>query len=275
MARGLARLGGRAVADRRPAGDQRGPVAGPGGLDGRRHRLRIVAVDRRRVPAVGLEALDLVVGDRERGRPVDRDAVVVEQHDQAAQPQVPGERRGLVADPLHEAAVAGDDIGVMIDRAVAEAGVEHAFAQRHADRVGQPLAQRAGRGLDTRRVAVFRVARRLAAELAEILDLLQGHGLVAGQVEQAVEQHGAVARREHEAVPVGPVRRGGIEPEEAREQDRRHVRHAERHPGVARLGPLDRVHRQGANRVGHILVIRLRRRRRSGGAHCVHVKSVP
>ena len=49
------------------------------------------------------------------------------------------------------------------------------------------------------------------SELAETLDLLDPHALVAGQVEQRVEQHRAMAGRQHEAVAVRPARVGGIE----------------------------------------------------------------
>ena len=55
------------------------------------------------------------------------------------------------------------------------------------------------------------MARRHRAELAEVLDLLDRHGLVAEQMQQRIEQHRAVAGRQHEAVAVGPVRIGRIE----------------------------------------------------------------
>ena len=62
-------------------------------------------------------------------------------------------------------------------------------------------------------MAVFRVAGGLGAELTELLQLLDRHVRVAGQIEQRVEQHRAVAGREHEAVAVGPLRLLGIEAE--------------------------------------------------------------
>ena len=46
---------------------------------------------------------------------VDRDPVVVEDADQPAEAEVAGQRGRLVADALHEAAVAGDDVGVVVD----------------------------------------------------------------------------------------------------------------------------------------------------------------
>jgi hypothetical protein len=44
-----------------------------------------------------------------------------------------------------------------------------------------------------------------AAQLPEVLQLLDGEA-VAGQVQQRVEEHGAVTGAENEAVAIGPVR---------------------------------------------------------------------
>ena len=61
---------------------------------------------------------------------------------------MPGQPDRLVADALHQTAVAGDDIGVVIDQIVAEPRIQQALGHRHADRVGEALAERAGGGLD-------------------------------------------------------------------------------------------------------------------------------
>ena len=81
------------------------------------------------------------------------------------------------------------------------------FGQRHAHGVGQALAERAGGGLDARRDADFRMARRLAVQLAEVAQLAHRQ-VVAGEVQQRVQQHRAVAVGQHEAVAVGPLRVG-------------------------------------------------------------------
>ena len=83
-------------------------------------RLRVVAVDAARRPAGGLEALHLVDRVGQRQRAVDRDAVVVEQHDQLVEPQVPGERDRLLGDAFHQVAVGGEHVGVVVDDAAAE-----------------------------------------------------------------------------------------------------------------------------------------------------------
>ena len=72
---------------------------------------------------------------------------------------MPGERRGLVADALHEAAVAGDDERVVVLHVGAEAGAQDALGDRHADRVGEALAERPGGDLDAGGVARLGVAR--------------------------------------------------------------------------------------------------------------------
>src|SRR3546814_4177549 len=55
---------------------------------------------------------------------VDGDPVVVPQHDQAAELQMPGKTDGFVVDALHQAAVAGDRPGPMVDQRVAVKGVQ-------------------------------------------------------------------------------------------------------------------------------------------------------
>ena len=141
------------------------------GFDRRCNRRRIVAVDAGRRPAGGLETLHLIdrVGKRERA--VDRDAVVVEQHDELVELEMAGERDRFLADAFHQVAIGREHIGRVIDDIAAEHRGEVTLGDRHADRIGKTLAERTGRGLDAGRVAVFGMAGRERAELAEILDL--------------------------------------------------------------------------------------------------------
>ena len=117
--------------------------------------LRIMAVDvRHHVPAVGFEALRRVVGEPAFDVAVDGDAVVVPEGDQLAQAPGAGQRAGFVRDAFHQAAVAEEDIGVVIDDLVAglvELGGQQLLGHGHADGVGDALAERAGGGLDARR----------------------------------------------------------------------------------------------------------------------------
>ena len=80
------------------------------------------------------------------------------------------------------------------------------------------------------------------------------HASIAGQMQQRVEQHRAVAGRQHEAVAVGPVRIGRVELQELREQHGGDVGHAHRHAGMAGLGLLDGIHGERADGVGHAVM---------------------
>ena len=136
-----------AVADVGPDGDEARPVVGARGLDGRLDGVDVVAVlDPARVPAVGIEALDDVLGEGHRRRPVELDVVVVVEDDQLAQPEVAGEARRLGRDAFLEVAVGRDDVGPVIDDGavgLVELGRQPSLGDGHPDRVGEALAERA------------------------------------------------------------------------------------------------------------------------------------
>ena len=92
-----------------------------------------------------------------------------------------------MADALHQAAVAGDHEGVVVDDVGAEPGAQVGFGDRHADGVGEPLAERPGGDLDAGGVADLGVAGRGRAPLAEVLQVVEFEP-VAGQ-----EQHARTA----------------------------------------------------------------------------------
>ena len=182
---------------------------------------------------------------------------------------MPGEPDRLVADAFHQAAVAAEDVGVVIDDLAAELGGEEALGERHADRVGEPLAERPGGHLDAGREAPLGMPGGAAAELAKMLQLVQRHVGIAEQVQEPVEQHRAVPVRQDEAVAVGPVRRQRIKPQKLGEQHRRDVGHPHRHAGVTRFGLFDGVHRERAQRVRHAAQSGVGGRG-EGGKSCVH-----
>ena len=124
---------------------------------------------------------------------------------------------------------------------------------RHAHRHPEPLTQRAGGDLDSRRQANFRMPRRLAVPLTKALDLAERQ-IVAGEMEQRVEQHGAVSCGENEAVAIEPVRIRWIV---AQKPVPKHVRHggrAQRQSGMPGMRLLDRVDRKEADGVDTELV---------------------
>ena len=140
-----------------------------------------------------------------------------------------------------------------------ELGRQALLGDGHADGVGEALAERSGGRLDARREAVLRVARRPRAPLAEVAQLVQRQ-VVAGEMQQRVEQHAGVAGRQDEAVAIGPVgpRRGVAQV--ARPEHVGHRRHAHRRAGVAAVGLLHGVDGQRADGVDRELVKALRRR---------------
>ena len=121
-----------------------------------------------------------------------------------------GQARRLVVDPLHQAAVAGDRPGAVIDQIVAIFGVQVPLGDRHADRHRHPLPERPGGRLDSVEEEILRMAGAGGAELAEALDVVDRRPGVAGQMKERVDQHRAMAGRKDEAVAVGPARIGGI-----------------------------------------------------------------
>ncbi len=183
--------------------------------DGRRVSLRasssgcgergeVLAVgDVLHVPAVRLEALPLVLGvEAERGGAVDRDAVVVVDVDQPAEPEVAGDRRGFLRDAFHQVAVRADREDVRVDDLVARAVValgQEPVCDRQPDAVGEPLSQRPGRRLDARGVPELGVSRRARTPLAKRAQVVE-RDVVAGQVQRRVLEHAGVACGEDEPV---------------------------------------------------------------------------
>ena len=96
------------------------------------------------VPVGRLEARDLVGRVGQRDGSVDRDRVVVPEDDQLVELEVAGKRDRLLADAFHQAAVADDHIGVVVDEVVAELRV-HDRARRAPCRRNWRGPGRAGR----------------------------------------------------------------------------------------------------------------------------------
>ena len=131
---------------------------------------------------------------------------------------------------------------VRVEQAALAAG-----GHRHADRVADALAERAGGGLDAGGVPVLGVARGQRAPGPQRLEVVELEP-VAGQVELDVEREAGVAGGEDEPVAAGPVRVGRVVPQVALEEQVRRRREAHRRAGVAVADLLDRVHGQRPGR---------------------------
>ena len=203
------------------------------------------------LPAIGLEPSGRVIGEPARHFTVDGNAVVIVEGDQLAETLGSGQRAGLMGYSLHQASVAEKHPGPVIDdfmSGAVELRAQGPFRNRHAHRVGQALAQGAGGGLHSGRVAVFGVSRGPGMQLAEIPQLVQWQ-VIPRQVQQGILQHGPMAVGQDEPVPVGPFRVGRIMPMEIVPQHLGDVRHPHGGAGMAALGLLHRVHAEGANGV--------------------------
>jgi len=75
------------------------------------------------VPAIGLVPLAHVLGERDVGVVLDGDVVLVVDQRQVAQLLVPGKGTGLVGDALHDVAVGGDHVDVVVEGAGTGCGI--------------------------------------------------------------------------------------------------------------------------------------------------------
>ena len=188
---------------------------------------------------------------------INGNAVVVIQRDQFTKLPGTSECSGFVADALHQAAIAHENIGVVVDDVMVDFGVfavellrQQLFCQRHAYRVGQALTERAGGGFNAGGVAQFRVAGGFAMQLAKLLEISQRQ-LVASQVQHAIQQHGGMAVRQHKTVAVKPVGVVRAVLQVLAPQRSSHIGHAHGCAGVAGIGLLYGIHGQRTNRGGH------------------------
>src|SRR3546814_19700141 len=113
-----------------------------------------------------------------------------------------GEADGLVVDALHQAAVAGERPGTMIDQIVAEYGAEVPLRNGHADRHREALSHRSRRRLDTRQRELFGVSGARRIELPEVAGVLHRRLLRSAEAQNGVDQHRPVTGREAASVQV-------------------------------------------------------------------------
>ena len=179
------------------------------GFEGGGDGAHVLAVfDHLDLPAVSGKARGDILAERNIGRALDRDAVAVIHGDELAKAQRARQGGSFGGRAFHHAAVAHDGIGIVVDDRIAgtvKNGGQVGFRHGHADRHGKALAERPGRRFDADGMPVLRVARRAAAVLTEIHEIIDGQS-VPEQVQQRIFEHRGVAGREHETVARRPVR---------------------------------------------------------------------
>ena len=195
MGRFSALFVGRTEPDHGAGAYQRRPVGlGPCRVDRLLNLHGVMPIDAADdLPAVCFEARRRVIREPPLDAAVDRNAVVVPERDQLAEPESSGQRAGLVRHAFHQAAIAEEHPRVVVDHLVAapvEAVAQHLLGQRHTDRVGNTLPKRPGGGLHPGGLAKFRVAGCHRVQLPKILQF-RHRQVVTGQVQQAVEQQHA------------------------------------------------------------------------------------
>ena len=250
MAAAGAGLGRSPLADRRAGRNQAWPRIGLGRRQRRINAGEIMAIASHNMPAGGGEAPSHVFAGRQAHRAIDRNLVVVPDHVEAAQLQMARQRNRFLADAFHQAAIAGHNPGVVIDQRIAKHAVQVPLRHRHAHRHRQALPQRPGGAFHARQLGGFRMTGAWGMPLAEALDVIQGRLLIAGQVQQRIDQHRTMAGRQHKAVPIRPARRLGIELQVIGEQHGRDIGHAHRHSRVAAVGSFHRIHSQRPDGIG-------------------------
>ncbi|MNE27528.1 hypothetical protein D3C80_1209410 [compost metagenome] len=130
-----------------------------------------------------------------------------------------------------------------------ELGTHDLFGKGKTNSVGQTLAERTGGGLDAWGVTELRVARGAAVQLTEGLEVVDGD-VIAGQVQQRVDQHRAVTVGQHEAVTVGEGWIARVVLEVVTPKYFGDIRHTHWGTGMAAVGFLHGIHAEGTNGVG-------------------------
>src|SRR6185436_4488556 len=177
MRRVAALLGGCAVADDAPDDDhgwtflfslERGERAV--------ERVKIIGiVDVLDRPSVAFEAPGNVFGEGQIGAALNGDLVAVVEPAQVGQLLMSRERGCLGADALHQTAVAGNRVDVVVEELVTgtvEGGRLPHAGYRHADAGRDASAKWPGGAFNTCGPSVLRMSRALGIELAELLQVL-------------------------------------------------------------------------------------------------------
>ena len=124
------------------------------------------------LPAICSKAGRRIISKPSAHLAINGDTVVVPKGNKLAQAERPCKRTGLVGDALHHAAIAKENIGMVIDNhmfATIELGRQDFFGKRHANTVGDPLSERTCCGFDARGITVFGMSRCSGMQLTEIL----------------------------------------------------------------------------------------------------------
>ena len=153
-----------------------------------------MTVNCRHSPTSSFKAFDLVCFVSHIERAIDCDIVIVPEHDQLVELHVTCKRNRFLADAFHEAAIASDHPGVVVDNIITEFCIQMTLSDRHTDSRCDTLTEWAGCCLYAFSHEVLRMARSSRAKLAEVFNIAQRNALISCQIQERVDEHGAVAR---------------------------------------------------------------------------------
>ena len=128
------------------------------------------------VPAISEKARRHIVAERQIRVPLDGHPVAVVDPAEVAEHLVAGERSRFARHPLHHVAVPADHVDVVIEQGEirpVEMPGQPASGERHADAVAAALAERPGGGFDPGGQMIFGMTWAFAAELPEMLDIVE------------------------------------------------------------------------------------------------------
>ena len=157
-------------------------------------------------PAIGLEALADILGEREAGVAFNGDLVTIVEQNQLAKSKMARQRSRLRCNTFHEAAITAQHIGIVVHNRITitvKLGSEPRLRHSHTDSGRNALPERAGGRLHADGVRIFRMTRRFAAPLTEALEFLHRQP-VAKQMQQGIFQHRGMSGGEHEAIAPYP-----------------------------------------------------------------------
>jgi hypothetical protein len=239
--------------------DKRGLVSdGPSLTESLLDALEVVVtvLDGDDVPAVSLVSLVDVLSEGNVGVTVNGDVVVIPDGNQVTELEVTSERAGFARDTLHEAAIAEEAVGVVVDEIetrLVEAGSGVSLGNGKTDSVGNTLAEGASGDLNARGVVSLGVAGGPAVHPSEGLKVIETQ-VIAEEVKEGILEHAAMAVGQNEAVTVEPVGVLGVELHELVEENVGNGSHAHGSTGVSRVTVEGSIGRQHTDAVDGLLI---------------------
>ncbi len=215
--------------------------------------VEVVAIDALHLPARHGKAFGHVFADGQIGAAVVGDGVVIPEQRQFAQLQMASEGNHFLAHALLQTAVAHKRIGAVIDHSIPEPGIQKGFGHGHAQGVGDALAQGPRGDFNAQGGIALGVASAMGIEFAKALDLVEADAGIAAEVQQGIQQHGAVPVGEDHPIAVEPRGVGRVVLEVLGVEGGGDFGHAQWHPLMTFRGLHDGVDGQKADGVGERL----------------------